>query len=70
MNGEIQINVFYFDLFIYFFSANMIDDLYSGKIKSYVKCTACNYTSTGEEKFLDLSLNIREVKHLEDSFEK
>jgi ubiquitin C-terminal hydrolase len=38
---------------------NLINDLYQGKIKDYVKCSACGHESAREDKFLDVALAVK-----------
>jgi ubiquitin carboxyl-terminal hydrolase 47 len=38
---------------------NMINELYEGRMYDFVKCCVCEYESRREDKFLDLSLTIR-----------
>lgn len=38
---------------------NLINELYQGKIKDYVKCSACGHESAREDKFLDVALAIK-----------
>ena len=40
-------------------SAKFIQDLYEGIYEDYVKCSSCNTESIREDKFLDLSLTIK-----------
>lgn len=39
--------------------ANFIKDLYEGTYTDYVKCLACDNQSFKEDKFLDLSLTVK-----------
>jgi len=32
----------------------LTNDLYQGKLSSYVRCKECNYESNNEDKFLDI----------------
>lgn len=38
---------------------NMINDLYEGTMVDYVKCLKCLHESKRSDKFLDLSLTVR-----------
>lgn len=51
---------------------NMINQLYEGTMIDYVRCLNCSYESSREDKFLDLSLTVRNEfdKIYNDSVEK
>ncbi len=38
---------------------NLINELYQGEMKDYVKCKECNYESAKRDKYLDIPLVIR-----------
>jgi len=52
--------------------ANMIKQLYEGTYVDYVKCMNCSHESSREDKFLDLSLTVKNIfdKIYNDSVEK
>ncbi|KAF8937723.1 hypothetical protein BGZ58_002267 [Dissophora ornata] len=45
-----------------------IQQLFLGKMKSYVKCINVDYESSRVENFYDIQLNVKECKTLRDSF--
>ena len=44
--------------------------LFEGTMVNFIKCDHVDYTSTREEKFLDLQLNVKGLSTLYDSFDK
>ena len=44
--------------------------LFEGTMANFIKCDHVDYTSTREEKFLDLQLNVKGLKDLYESFDK
>ncbi|RKP21138.1 cysteine proteinase [Rozella allomycis CSF55] len=46
----------------------LIEKLFVGKMKSFIKCVNVNYESSREEKFYDIQLNVKGMKNLEESF--
>lgn len=49
---------------------NSISDLFRGRFRSYIRCINVNYESSNIEEFYDLSLVVKDVSSLEESFEK
>ncbi|CAN8063701.1 unnamed protein product [Agarophyton chilense] len=49
---------------------NTLSTLFQGKILNYVECVHVNYSSTTEEEFSDLSLNVKGCRNVYESFEK
>nr|AAF01440.1 ubiquitin carboxyl-terminal hydrolase [Schizosaccharomyces pombe] len=47
---------------------NALNDIFVGKMKSYVKCIDVNYESSRVEDFWDIQLNVKGMDTLEDSF--
>lgn len=47
---------------------NRLNDLFVGKMKSYVKCVDVPYELSREEDFWDIQLNVRGFANLEESF--
>lgn len=47
---------------------NKLNDLFVGKMKSYIKCVDVPYESSREEDFWDIQLNVRGFKNLTESF--
>ncbi|EPY54271.1 ubiquitin carboxy terminal hydrolase Ubp21 [Schizosaccharomyces cryophilus OY26] len=47
---------------------NALNDIFVGKMKSYVKCIDVNYESARVEDFWDIQLNVKGMATLEDSF--
>lgn len=47
---------------------NRLNDIFVGKMKSYIKCVNVPYESAREEDFWDIQLNVKGFKKLEDSF--
>ena len=45
-----------------------IKDLFSGKMKSYIKCINVDYESSRTEDFYDIQLNVKGMKNLEAAF--
>lgn len=45
-----------------------IQELFVGKMKSYIKCTEVEYESAREEDFYDIQLNVKDMKNVLDSF--
>ncbi|GAA5919656.1 hypothetical protein JCM1841_005211 [Sporobolomyces salmonicolor] len=45
-----------------------IKNLFSGTMKSYVKCIDIDYESARTEDFYDIQLNVKNLKNLEESF--
>lgn len=47
---------------------NVLPDLFSGKVKTYISCINVDYESSRIEDFWDVQLNVRGNKTIEDSF--
>lgn len=47
---------------------NKLNDVFIGKMKSYIKCVNVPYESSREEDFWDIQLNVRGFRTLEESF--
>lgn len=47
---------------------NKLNDLFVGKMKSFIKCVDVPYESSREEDFWDIQLNVRGFKNLTESF--
>lgn len=47
---------------------NKLNDLFVGKMKSYIKCVDVPYESSREEDFWDIQLNVRGFRNLTESF--
>ncbi|KAK9894556.1 cysteine proteinase [Cystobasidium minutum MCA 4210] len=45
-----------------------IKELFSGKMKSYIKCINVEYESSRSEEFYDIQLNVKGMKNLEAAF--
>lgn len=48
---------------------NKLNDVFVGKMKSYIKCVNVPYESSREEDFWDIQLNVKGFKNLQESFE-
>lgn len=46
-----------------------LNDVFVGKMKSYIKCVNVPYESSREEDFWDIQLNVKGFKNLQESFE-
>lgn len=46
-----------------------LNELFVGKMKSYIKCINVDYESVRTEDFWDIQLNVKNLKGLQDSFE-
>lgn len=46
-----------------------LNDVFVGKMKSYIKCVNVPYESSREEDFWDIQLNVKGFKNLQQSFE-
>jgi len=46
-----------------------IPKLFTGKMKTYLKCVNVNYTSSKVEEFNDISLDVKGMKNLRESFQ-
>lgn len=46
-----------------------LNDVFVGKMKSYIKCVNVPYESSREEEFWDIQLNVKGFKNLQESFE-
>lgn len=49
---------------------NSLSTLFQGKLLNYVECINVDFTSTTEEEFSDLSLNVKGCRNIYESFEK
>eukprot|EP00178_Gracilaria_changii_P021375 TRINITY_DN63550_c0_g1_i1.p1 TRINITY_DN63550_c0_g1~~TRINITY_DN63550_c0_g1_i1.p1 ORF type:complete len:1436 (+),score=245.45 TRINITY_DN63550_c0_g1_i1:339-4646(+) len=49
---------------------NTLSTLFQGKLLNYVECVNVDYSSTTEEEFSDLSLNVKGCRNIYESFEK
>ena len=49
---------------------NVLSDLFTGKIKTYISCVNVNHESLRTEMFWDLELNVTKNKSLDDSFKE
>lgn len=49
---------------------NTLSTLFQGKLRNYIECVNVDYTSTREEHFSDLSLNVKGCRNIYESFEK
>ncbi|PXF48866.1 Ubiquitin carboxyl-terminal hydrolase 13 [Gracilariopsis chorda] len=49
---------------------NALSTLFQGKLLNYVECINVDFTSTTEEEFSDLSLNVKGCRNIYESFEK
>ena len=50
---------------------DVVNELYQGKMKDYVKCKSCGHESSRVDEFLDVSLEVSdEVESVEDAFAK
>eukprot|EP00043_Microstomoeca_roanoka_P014818 m.147547 g.147547 ORF g.147547 m.147547 type:complete len:1113 (+) comp16116_c0_seq1:302-3640(+) len=49
--------------------ADVVKQLFGGRMKSYIRCINVDYESSREEEFYDIQLNVKGIKSLEDSFE-
>jgi ubiquitin C-terminal hydrolase len=47
-----------------------VSKLFQGKILNYIECVNVDYTSTREEDFYDLSLNVKGCRNIYESFDK
>lgn len=47
-----------------------INELFVGKMKSYIKCINVDYESSRVEDFWDIQLNVKDMKNLQESFEQ
>ncbi|CAI5758987.1 unnamed protein product [Candida verbasci] len=47
---------------------NKLNDIFVGKMKSYIKCVNVPYESSRVEDFWDIQLNVKGFKNLEESF--
>ena len=47
---------------------NVLPDLFSGKLRTFVKCISVNYESSRIEDFWDIQLNVSGLENLENSF--
>jgi ubiquitin carboxyl-terminal hydrolase 7 len=47
---------------------NSANDLFSGKATSYIRCVDVDFISDRTEPFLDIQLNVKGLKNLEDGF--
>lgn len=47
-----------------------INELFVGKMKSYIKCINVEYESSRVEDFWDIQLNVKDMKNLQESFEQ
>lgn len=48
---------------------NCLNDIFVGKMKSYIKCVNVKYESSRIEDFWDIQLNVKGFKNLQQSFE-
>lgn len=48
---------------------NSLNDIFVGKMKSYIKCLNVPYESSRVEDFWDIQLNVRGFKNLQESFQ-
>ena len=48
----------------------LLDGVYGGKTCTQLTCSECNYVRTKEEQFYNLSLTIKNLKNLDECFEK
>lgn len=51
-------------------SEGIVEKLFRGKIYNYIKCINVNYESSRMETFYDISLNVKGMKNVYDSFEQ
>lgn len=47
----------------------LLEELFGGKMKSYIKCTNVDYESSRDETYLDIQLTVKGMPNLEKSFE-
>ncbi|CDO95463.1 unnamed protein product [Kluyveromyces dobzhanskii CBS 2104] len=47
-----------------------INELFVGKMKSYIKCINVDYESSRVEDYWDIQLNVKDIKNLQQSFEQ
>jgi ubiquitin carboxyl-terminal hydrolase 7 len=47
----------------------LLDGLFQGRMKSYIRCVDVEYESARTENFLDLQLKVKGIPNLEKSFE-
>lgn len=48
----------------------VLNSVYLGKICNVIKCKGCGYIKTNEENFYNLSLEVKKMNHIGESFEK
>lgn len=48
---------------------NKLNEIFVGKMKSYIKCINVDYESSRIEDFWDVQMNVKNLKGLQDSFE-
>mmetsp|Transcript_10768 Transcript_10768/g.15759 ORF Transcript_10768/g.15759 Transcript_10768/m.15759 type:complete len:1196 (+) Transcript_10768:58-3645(+) len=51
-------------------SEGTVNDMFKGTTKSFIKCVNVDYESARNEAYLDLQLDVRGCKHVNESFEK
>lgn len=49
---------------------NMVQEMFEGQVRSFIKCVNVDFTSSRLEKFYDLQLDVKGCKSIYDSFEK
>jgi ubiquitin C-terminal hydrolase len=50
--------------------SGVVKSLFSGSVKSYIKCIQVDYESSREEEFYDIQLDVKGCNTLEESFKK
>ena len=48
----------------------VVTHMFSGKLRSYIRCVNVDYVSTREEDFYDLQLDVKGCKDIYESFDK
>lgn len=51
-------------------SENLIKELYTGKMRSYIKCINVNFESARDEEFYDIQLDVKNMQNVYEAFAK
>ena len=49
---------------------NTVKELFEGKVRSFIRCVNVDFTSSRDESFYDLQLDVKGCKTIDDSFKK